>query len=117
MSRHTASRSGLRRTEVADIHALDEVSFCAPHDPSRTPEHVRRARGRLRAPLQGIRGRSSRDHRILPGAEGEWPTIKERSIAEMTLKQQSLLADGLIVLVLLLGISLLLLIFSSARLP
>jgi hypothetical protein len=35
----------------------------------------------------------------------------------MTLKQQSLLADGLIVLVLLLGISLLLLIFSSARLP
>ena len=54
MSRHTASRSGLRRTEVADIHALDEVSFCAPHDPSRTPEHVRRVRGRLRAPCRGF---------------------------------------------------------------
>jgi hypothetical protein len=35
----------------------------------------------------------------------------------MTLKQQSLLVDGLIAFVLLLGISLLLLIFSSARLP
>jgi hypothetical protein len=38
-------------------------------------------------------------------------------ISDMSFKQQPLIADGLIALALLMGVSLLLLIFSSARLP